>query len=121
MKARSQSHSASPRESFRIHAWKLDNLTGRSLTRYMTRNSMADLKVSGIRVQSSLTLPPASEAPKLALENVEPQMNMAQLNGLFKDHVSPERQRNGSIQSGSSPVTRKGLSLLNVGQARLFG
>ncbi len=72
---------------------------------------MANFNLSYIRLPLPLTVLVASEAPKLALENVETQLNMAQLNGILKEHTSPDRQRNGSLRAGSSPITRGGLQL----------
>jgi hypothetical protein len=55
-----------------------------------------------------LTCVAFTEAPRLALADVETRMNMGQFNGLFKDHASPDRLPNGMQHTQSSPVLPSG-------------
>jgi len=47
------------------------------------------------------------DAPQLTLD-VESPLNMAQLNGLFKEQTSPDGQRNGSLRLANSQTVHTG-------------
>jgi hypothetical protein len=110
MKTRPRSESASPREVIHTRAWKQENFIGKSLCQLQNMiNEMAFL--SEIQRRQGLIPQCNPDPPKVSLNNVELRLNMEQVDGLFKEQNSPERQRNNSLK-GTPPVTRRGPSFL---------
>lgn len=113
MKTRSRSESASPREVIRIRARKAEDLTGvcfRQLRNNSNEMGFAPAVPQLPTLTLQLNLDPL-DPPKISLDNVELRLNMEQVDGLFKEQNSPERQRNSSLK-GTPPVPRRGLSRL---------
>lgn len=119
MKSRSITNSGSPRDLVRMRAWRLDTLNGAFQISLQNVTAIVDITSRVKRLfngekEPQLTCDVPTEAPRLALEDVETRMNMGQYNGLFRENTSPDRISNGLQKMQSSPMLSTGSSTISA-------